>query len=128
MAQTKRKRRNKHRGNAVGVVEARGRTSKPREEEGKSRSRGGGGGGGGAARGRGTVPLKQPTLKSAAIKAGFGVAILFVFFKLTSKTTATTQALYMCIIAFILYTPLMYLTDKWIYQRKLKQQQQGGGR
>ena len=30
MAQTKRKRRNKHRGNAVGAVEARGRTSKPR--------------------------------------------------------------------------------------------------
>ena len=29
MAQTKRKRRSKHRGNAAGTVEARGRTSRP---------------------------------------------------------------------------------------------------
>jgi hypothetical protein len=124
MAQTKRKRRNKHRGNAVGAVEARGRTSKPREEAGKSRSRGGGS----ARAGAGARALKPPTLQAAAIKAGFGVAILFIFFKLTSKDVATSQALYMCLIAFVLYTPLMYLTDKWIYARKLKQQEGGRAR
>ena len=42
MAQTKKKRRTKHRGNAAGVVEARGRTGrKPTAEERKRREGGG---------------------------------------------------------------------------------------
>jgi hypothetical protein len=119
MGQTKRKRRNKHRGNAVGAVEARGRTSKPRE---------------GAAKGAATrttrgvraqPALKPPTLKSAAIKAFVGIVILFVFFRFIGEGTSTAQALTMCVVAFVLYTPLMYFTDKWIYSRKLKQQQGG---
>jgi hypothetical protein len=120
MAQTKRKRRNKHRGNAVGMVEARGRTSKPRE--GAPR--------GTAARGRGTAArqaLKPPTLKGAAIKALVGIVILFVFFRFLGNGTTTAQALTMCVVAFVLYTPLMYFTDKWIYGRKLKQQQAARG-
>ena len=112
MGQTKRKRRSKHRGNAVGVVEARGRTSKPRE--GAPRP-----GGSRAAR---RPALKPPTLKSAALKAVVGIVILFIFFRFLSKGTTTAQALTMCVVAFVLYTPLMYFTDKLIYNRKLRQQ------
>ena len=120
MGQTKRKRRNKHRGNAVGVVEARGRTSKPSETVKKN----------GATRTtRGVssarAALKPPTLKSAAIKALMGIVILFIFFRFIGEGTSTAQALTMCAVAFVLYTPLMYWTDKWIYNRKLKQQQGG---
>src|SRR3954449_5535124 len=126
MAPTKRKRRNKHRGNAVGIVEARGRTSKPREGEGKggkgASGRGGSGGRGATARG---TALKPPTLQSAAIKAAVGAVILFVFFAVLSKGTTTGSAAFMSLVAVLLYTPIMYMTDKWIYSRKLKQQ--GGG-
>jgi hypothetical protein len=118
MGQTKRKRRSKHRGNAVGAVEARGRTSKPRE--GATRATSGRGG-----RVAGRPAPKTPTMRSAATKAAVGIVILFVFFRFLGSGTTTGQALAMCVVAFVLYTPLMYLTDKWIYSRKLKQQQGG---
>src|SRR3954452_20990865 len=123
MGQTKRKRRNKHRGNAVGVVEARGRTSKPREGAAKT-----GAGKGSARGGAGARPLKQPTLQSAALKALVGCVILFVFFRFLGNGTTTAGAATMCVIAFVLYTPLMYVTDKWVYKRKLRAQTGGGGR
>jgi hypothetical protein len=116
MAQTKRKRRNKHRGNAVGKVEARGRTSKPSaatRSSGKSSARG--------ARGANGRPLKPPTLQGSAIKALIGAAILFVFFRFIGNGTTTAGALTMCLVAVVLYTPIMYLTDRWIYNRKMKQ-------
>lgn len=122
MAQTKRKRRNKHRGNAVGAVEARGRTSKPSEG---AKPAGGGRGGRGAASSR--TALREPTLRSAATKALIGIAVLFIFFRFLSKGTTTGQALAMCAVAFVLYTPLMYLTDRWVYKRKLKAQPGGSG-
>jgi hypothetical protein len=115
MAQTKRKRRTKHRGNAAGMIEARGRTGKA--PDGKARPQ--------AANGRaprGITPLKPPTLKSAALKAVFGIVILFVFFRFLSKGNTTGQALAFCAVAFVMYTPVMYWTDKFIYNRKLRQQ------
>ena len=42
-----------------------------------------------------------------------------------ARRPGAAQALTMCVVAFVLYTPLMYFTDKWIYSRKLKQQQGG---
>jgi hypothetical protein len=120
MAQTKRKRRSKHRGNAVGVVEARGRTSKPREGAKPSGSRS-------TARGAGQArPLKPPTFKGSAIKALVGTLVLFLFFRFLTKGNSTAQALTMCTLAFVLYTPIMYLTDRWIYKRKVAQA--AGGR
>lgn len=119
MAQTKRKRKTKHRGNAVGMVEARGRTGKPVA-------------GAPAKNGRAPAPnsraarltaLKPPTLKGAALKALFGVAVLFLFFTfLGGESQTTAQTISFCAIAFVMYTPVMYMTDKFIYNRKLKQQ------
>jgi hypothetical protein len=114
MAHTKRKRRTKHRGNAAGMVESRGRTSKPSAETRKRSAA--------TSRGpRGAAPLKPPTLQSAAIKAAFGCVILFVFFRFLSKSNTTGQALAFCAVAFVMYTPIMYWTDKFIYNRKLRQ-------
>jgi hypothetical protein len=113
MAQTKRKRRTKHRGNAVGIVEARGRTSKPAPGAKKGTTTRGG---------RPVRELKPPTLQGSALKALVGAVILFVFFAFLSKGTSTSGALVMCIVALALYTPVMYLTDKWIYNRKIRQQ------
>jgi hypothetical protein len=121
MAQTKRKRRSKHRGNAVGAIEARGRTSKPREGA-KPASRSS------RASAAAQRPLKPPSFKTSAIKALVGTVILFVFFNFLSKNTTTAQALTVCLIAFVMYTPIMYLTDKWVYRRKLAQRARGGRR
>jgi hypothetical protein len=113
MAQTKRKRRTKHRGTAAGTIEARGRTGrKPGENErGLPRA------GAKQRAPRGAVP---PSWKSAAGKALFGAVMLFVFVKLgvLGKKASTVDAALLCAIAAVLYTPVMYATDKFVYQRK----------
>ncbi len=115
MAQTKRKRRTKHRGNAAGMVEVRGRTGKPiagaPAKNGTARSSG-----------KRVVPLRPPSLQGAALKALFGVAILFVFFRFLSDRNTTGEALAFCAVAFVMYTPIMYWTDRFIYNRKLRKQ------
>ena len=114
MAQTKRKRRSKHRGNAVGKVEARGRTSKPSAEARKRPA-------GRQGRSAGARPLKPPSWQSAATKAAIGAVILFVFFRFVGKGTSTASAATLCVVAMVLYTPVMYFTDSWVYKRKTKQ-------
>jgi drug/metabolite transporter (DMT)-like permease len=119
MAQTKRKRRTKHRGNAAGVVEARGRTGRrPTEEElRKSRE---------TARER--RMNKPPSWNSAFLKAALMAALLFLFTRLGvfGSNTSVAQSVYLCFFALVLYTPLAYVTDRWVYQRaqRRKQQQQ----
>ena len=124
MAQTKRKRRNKHRGNAVGAVEARGRTSKPRPDAKKKPA----GRGGGLAAARDARSMRPPTWQSAALKAGFGAVMLFLFarFGLLGKESSTSSALLLAGLAMLFYTPIMFMTDKWIYNRKQRQMAGGG--
>ena len=117
MAQTKRKRKSKHRGNAAGTIEARGRTGrKPRPEEmragttAKSSSR----------PARGTTP---PTWKGAFAKACFGAVMLFAAVKfgvLGGEAKSTGSAAVFAAMAAVLYTPVMFATDKFVYQRKQK--------
>ncbi len=119
MAQTKRKRRTKHRGNAAGMVEVRGRTGKsvagaPTKNGRAATSNG--------RSSRGPVPPKPPSLQSAALKALFGVVILFIFFRFVGNKNTTGQALGFCAVAFVLYTPIMYWTDKFLYARRTRQQ------
>lgn len=110
---TKRKRRTKHRGNAAGMVEARGRTGrKPTVQETKNRT----------ATGRREV--KPPTWKGAFAKAAFGAVLLFALVSLgvLGEAAGTGQAIVLCLFAMIAYTPIMFWTDRFIYQRKQRQQ------
>jgi hypothetical protein len=120
MAQTKRKRRTKHRGNAAGSIEARGRTGrKPTPEETKSNARG-------SARDR--KAAKPPSWNSAALKAGAMAVLLFVLIStgiLGNSNSGIGQALFLSLLALVIYTPLAYTTDKWVYGRMLKRQAQG---
>jgi hypothetical protein len=116
MAQTKRKRRNKHRGNAAGVVEARGRTSRPAQlskAEQKKLDR---------QNARGARMSKPPSWNSAFLKAAAMAALLFVFTQigLFGKDTPIGQSLFLALFAMILYTPLAYATDKFVYSRAQK--------
>jgi hypothetical protein len=119
MAQTKRKRRTKHRGNAAGSIEARGRTGrKPTADEVKKNARQ-------SARDRRLA--KPPSWNNAGLKALAMAAILFVLTQtgLFGKGTTVSQGLLLALFALVLYTPLAYMTDKWVYNRMLRQREKG---
>ena len=117
MAQTKRKRRTKHRGNAAGVVESRGRTGRrPTSEEQRKATRQS------AAEARRNRP---PSWKSASLKAGLMAALLLVFTQIGLFGTEAPigQSIALCLFAFLLYTPLAYVTDRWVYNRAQQRKQ-----
>ena len=116
MAQTKRKRRSKHRGNAAGGIEARGRTSRrqalsPAEQKKADR-----------ASAREARMNKPPSWNGAFLKAALMAALLFVFTQigLFGGDTTISQSLFLSLFALILYTPLAFATDKFVYARAQK--------
>ena len=120
MAQTKRKRRTKHRGNAAGSIEARGRTGrKPTDAESKSTSR---------MSARDARRRKPPSWNSAALKASAMAVLLFVIIQLGvigNSKTSIAQALFLSVMALVIYTPLAYVTDRFVYNRMQRSLQQG---
>jgi hypothetical protein len=106
MAQTKRKRRSKHRGNAAGVVETRGRTGRPGEP-----AKGG--------KGRGALRAdrldRMPTWRSAANRSAIATIIFVVVIGFLQNPAV---ALAFGVPMFFLYTGLGFYTDKWIYERR----------
>jgi hypothetical protein len=118
MAQTKRKRRTKHRGNAAGVVETRGRTGRrPTEEELKNATR---------ETARERRMNKPPSWNSAFLKAALMAAVLFLFTRLGvfGSEASVSQSVFLCLFAILLYTPLAYVTDRWVYQRNQRRKAQ----
>ena len=108
MAQTKRKRRTKHRGNAAGSIEARGRTGrKPTPDE---RAR--------AARQRRANRFDEPpNWRGAATRAGIAAGIFFLAVVALfgqPLQAAVPIALFM----FLVYIPLGYYTDQFLYRRR----------
>jgi Flp pilus assembly protein TadB len=117
MAQTKRKRRSKHRGTAAGSIEARGRTSRPAAPADKKKQ----------ARldARERRLNTPPTWKSSATRAGLASMFLFVLIALTQKNGVAAAAVF-AIVAFLLYVPLGYYLEMFLYRRR--QRAKGSGR
>jgi hypothetical protein len=113
MAQTKRKRRTKHRGNAAGSVEARGRTGRS-----SANAPGRPGAKGTAAKG-GRQALKPATLKRSATKAAGFAVLLFALTQIGvfGKNQSLASSLILAVMSFVLYTPLVFATDRWAYTR-----------
>jgi hypothetical protein len=122
MAQTKRKRQTKHRGNAAGVVESRGRTGrKPTaaEKSGKAREQ------------KKTLEDKRdrpPTWRTAFIRAMFAAVLMMLV--TTVLLNRGTQAIALFPIVLLLYWPISYYTDRWMfrYRQRKKLQQRAGGK
>lgn len=122
MAQTKKKRRTKHRGNAAGVIEARGRTGRPpTEAERRAAAR---------AQVRANRFDQPPSWRSAANRAAvaaliFGLAVVLLFGQDPSQGIALAGLM------LVIYIPMTYLTDSFIYNRrqrkKAEAQAKGGG-
>jgi hypothetical protein len=110
MPPTKRKRRTKHRGNAAGMVEARGRTGrKPNADEQKA-----------AKSGRNERALRPPSWNNAILRAGFAALLLFVLMTVIGLGPEVTvgSKIALCAFAMLIYVPLGYATDKWVYNRR----------
>lgn len=125
MAQTRRKRQTKHRGNAAGFVESRGRTGrKPTaaEKSGKAAE---------AARAkqkRVDPRDKPPTWRGAALRALVAACALALLAGLLLKASAGQTVAYFAV-GLIAYTPISYYTDSWIFRRRRRKKgAQGGGR
>jgi hypothetical protein len=108
VAQTKRKRRRKHRGTPAGTIERAGRTGRPRtREDGKD-----------IARKRRAQRLDRPpswrsAINRAAIAAAvFGVLVLVAFHR------KPAGAVMLAAVMFLVYVPLGYGTDLLIYRMR----------
>jgi hypothetical protein len=113
MAQTKKKRRSKHRGNAAGVVEARGRAGHRRGEVKLTDKEL-------AAQRRRERMLRPPSWKSAVIKAAVASALLAVLTTFLVKQQSVAQTISLTLFVFVFYVPLGYYTDTWIYNRRMR--------
>jgi len=122
MAQTKRKRRAKHRGNAAGVVENRGRTSRPPSPEVRKQQRKD------AARAdRSNRFNRPPSWKSAANRALI-TTLLFVAVIVLLLRQPIQQAVALGGFMLLLYIPIGYFTDSFFYKRRQEQLKKRGGR
>jgi hypothetical protein len=115
MAQTKRKRETKHRGNAAGVVESRGRTGrKPTEAEKKT--------------GKAAAPkltrqerLEKPPTWLGAFYRAMAAAVLMLLKK-------PNEAIALFPIVLIAYVPISYYTDNWLYKRRMASRTRQAGK
>ena len=121
MANKSKKRKSKHRGNAAGMIEARGRTGRKPTESEKRGAR--------AKSQAATSPRvnrydQPPTWRSAAVRAVLASGVFFGLLYLFLKRPPAASAM-ISILMIALYTPLGYYTDLWIYRRRLKKKAEG---
>jgi Flp pilus assembly protein TadB len=117
MAQTRRKRRTKHRGTAAGTIQARGRTGRPpTPEERKKQSR---------FEARERRLNTPPTWKASATRAALASLLMFVFLALVGpKQHRIESAALFAVFALLLYIPGGYYMELMMYRRRQRRKQQ----
>jgi hypothetical protein len=113
MAQTKRRRQTKHRGNAAGVVESRGRTGRPPT----AAEKGGQGRDAARARARRLERYDRPPTWRGAFWRALAAAALMVLVTLL-LTHQTAQALVLFPVVLAIYVPISFYTDQWMFKRR----------
>ena len=113
MAQARRRRRTKHRGNAAGVVEARGRSGRKPTAAEKS---GTGAGSGRARESRLERSNRPPTWRGAFYRAMAAAVLLLLVSLLLLKKPAQAIALFPVVL--LIYLPISYYTDLWMFRRR----------
>jgi hypothetical protein len=111
MAQARRRRTTKHRGNAAGMVEARGRTGRKPTAAEK-----GGAGAGRSRESRLERSNRPPTWRGAFYRAMAAAVLLLLVSLLLLKKPA--QAIVLFPIVLLMYLPISYYTDLWMYRRR----------
>jgi Flp pilus assembly protein TadB len=118
MAQTRRKRRTKHRGTAAGTIETRGRTGRPPTPQERKRQD------------RVTAREKRlntpPTWKSSVMRALIAAVLVFAFLLLTAKgKNKVLVALGFTAVALIIYIPAGYYLELFLYRRRMRKKAAG---
>jgi hypothetical protein len=116
MAQTKRKRRSKHRGTAAGVIESRGRTGRPPSPDELKKAT--------KAQARDRRLAKPPTWQSAAKRAALVAVFLFVVLAFVMKPpgkhgSSLPAAAIVSLCALCFYIPTGYYLDRFIHRRAM---------
>ena len=118
MAQTKRKRRSKHRGTPAGTIEARGRTGRPpTADERKRQTR---------VSAREKRLATPPTWRSSIIRAMLAAVLVFAFLLFTAKgKNKVPVALAFTAVALIVYVPAGYYLELALYRRRMRKKAAG---
>jgi hypothetical protein len=123
VAQTRRKRQTKHRGNAAGVVESRGRTGRRPTAAEKS------------AEGRAKAQKREsreqrydrpPSWRGAFYRALAASIVLVVAVILLGISKKPAQAAVVFPFVLALYVPISYYTDMWMYKRRMRKKASPG--
>ena len=113
MAQTRRKRQTKHRGNAAGVVESRGRTGRKPTAAEKS------GNASDAAKAKARAIDRRdrpPTWRGAFIKGMLAAVVLLLFTIFFLPKSNSLIGLFPVVL--VMYTAISYYTDRWVFNRR----------
>ena len=116
MAQTKNKRKRKHRGTPAGTVERRTGSSRVKKDAKQiSRER------------RQERMNREPTWRGSLNRAAIA-AVVFAVVAMLLLDQPPAGAAALAAFAFLLYVPSGYYMDKFIYQRRQRQKQTRGQR
>ena len=118
MAQTRKRRRRKHRGTQTGRIDNRGPRGRPRtREEAKARARQ-------KKSGKTRVdPRDRPPTWSSAFKRGLiGAGVFFLLFWLAFQRPVG-GAVVLSVVMLAMYVPLGYYIDRFMYRRRQRQLQ-----
>ena len=115
MAQTKKKRRRKHRGTQGGRIDrrpARGRARSRAEAQSRARSR---------TKKKGGPRVPEPASWSSALKKGGIAAVLFVaVITVFGQSPAVALVVGVAMLGF--YVPMAFTLDRFMYQRHLRKE------
>jgi hypothetical protein len=116
MAQTKKKRRSKHRGTPAGTIESRGRTGRKLSEDERKPAR---------AKAKSDRFDRPPNWRSAATRAALAAGLFFIAVAFLFRQPIA-QALSISSLMFALYIPLGFYTDRFLYNRRKRQKANAG--
>jgi hypothetical protein len=116
---TRNRRSSKHRGNAAGMIETRGRTGrKPTAGEKGSAARPG------ASKSRTSTRRnrydKPPTWKGSAIRGAIAAALVYVVIAVLNRHSSAVSELLLVPVVLAIYIPLIHYTDNYMYRRQLR--------
>ena len=117
MAQTKRKRRTKHRGTAAGTIQTRGRTGRPPSADDKKKQS--------RLEARERRLNSPPTWKASLTRASIAAVLMFFFLALVGpKQHRIESAAIFALFALLIYVPAGYYVELIMYRRRMQKKQQ----
>jgi Flp pilus assembly protein TadB len=112
MAQTRRKRKTKHRGTAAGTIQTRGRTGRPpSSDERKKQTR---------VQARERRLNTPPTWKSSVTRAALAASLIFVVMYLFNAKIKNRLgvAASLAVLSFLVYVPAGYYLELFLFRRR----------